>query len=129
MQVIVIYRDTFVHNVSNFWPSSKWITLWPDTTNITELYKYLNETLKTRPPNAGFVSQCLFTPSPRFIICRLWSTLKNKCAIDCDMEIKPWILNQRSLSPKGVNVIIADFVDFKDFDFCSIVIDINRKSL
>lgn len=82
-----------------------------------------------RPINIGFVSQCVFTPSPIYIVFHLLSTLK-KCGVTCDMKIKSmWIEKQKSLSPKGVNVIIADFVDLPEFKFCICVIDINYKSL
>lgn len=83
-----------------------------------------------RPNDTGFVSQCVFTPSPKYIACHLLSNLKNKCGVSCDKEIKSmWIEKQRSLSPKGVNIIIADFVDLTEFNFCTCVVDINYKSL
>lgn len=113
-----------------FWPNSKWITLWPNTTDITQLCKYLTETLKKRKADAGFVSQCVFTPSPKFIARHVFSTLKNSCGLQCDMKIKSiWIKNQKCLIPNGVNVIIADFIDIKEFDFCSLVVKLNEKSL
>lgn len=129
-QVIVIYRDTWAEEIDFVWPSSKLITLWPNTTNIKELCWYLTNGLKNRPIDIGFVSQCVFTPSPRFIALHLLSTLKKKCGVTCDLEIKSmWIEKQRSLSPKGVNVIIADFIDLTEFNFCNSVVDINYKSL
>lgn len=131
MQVIIIYRcDEIPTNVSGFWPSSKWITLWPNTTDLKFLCSYLTNTLKTRPENTGFVSQCLFTPSTKFITLHILSTLKEKCCIECDLNIKPlWIKNQKCLRPNGVNVVIADFVNLPNFDFCSTVINLNYSSL
>lgn len=130
LQVIVIYRSDWAEKISYVWPSSKWITLWPNTTNIKELCDYLTDGLKQRPYNIGFVSQCVFTPSPKFIALHLFSTLKDICGITCDKETKSmWIDKQRSLSPKGVNVIIADYIDLAEFNFCCCVVNINYRSL
>ncbi|XP_065220121.1 PI-PLC X domain-containing protein 2 [Planococcus citri] len=129
-QVIVIYRTDEIDLTSYLWHSSKWITLWPNTTNLNYLYNYLTETLRDRPENTGFVSQCLFTPSTAFITFHILSTLKKKCCIECDLKIKSlWIKKQKSLRPDGVNVVIADFVNLPHFDFCSTVININNCSL
>jgi len=84
--------------------------------------------LKQRKPNTGYVTQCLFTPDVKYILRYFYLNLQ-KCCCPLNIVLPKWINNQRAGYEHGVNVIIADFIDMKKFNFCEIVIQLNYKYL
>lgn len=124
-QVIIIYR----HSQDDiFWPSSYWPTPWPQTTSYKKLIEFLECGLKKRKQNAGYVTQCLFTPDVKFIMRNFYLNLQS-CCRPLNIEIPKWINNQKSGYKHGVNVIIADFINSNGFNFCDIVVYLNYKCL
>lgn len=67
-QLFVIYRYSIVPN--EFWDENKWPTPWPNQIKVEKLKACLDESMKFRLPNAGYVSQCVLTPPVNFIIPR-----------------------------------------------------------
>jgi len=126
MQVIIIYR----HNIQDdiFWPSSDWPTPWPETTSYKKLIQFLEAGLKQRKPNTGYVTQCLFTPNLKYILRYFYLNLQ-KCCYPLNIVLPKWINNQVAGNEHGVNVIIADFINMKEFNFCDNVIRLNYKYL
>jgi len=123
--VIIIYR----HSQDDiFWPSSYWPTPWPQTTSYKKLIEFLECGLKKRKQNAGYVTQCLFTPDVKFIMRNFYLNLQS-CCRPLNIEIPKWINNQKSGYEHGVNVIIADFINSNGFNFCDIVVHLNYKCL
>lgn len=124
--MIIIYR----HNIQDdrFWPSSYWPTPWPQTTSYKYLIQFLESGLKQRKQNAGYVTQCLFTPDVKFIMRYFYLNLQT-CCLPLNNFLPNWITNQKSGHKHGVNVIIADFISMNGFNFCNIVIQLNYKHL
>ncbi|XP_026822274.1 PI-PLC X domain-containing protein 3 [Rhopalosiphum maidis] len=124
-QVIIIYR----HSQNDiFWPSSHWPTPWPQTTSYKKLIGFLECGLKERKQNAGYVTQCLFTPDVKFIMRYFYLNLQS-CCRPLNVAIPKWINNQKTGYEHGVNVIIADFINTNGFNFCDIVVHLNYKCL
>jgi hypothetical protein len=68
-QILIIYRNEYCER-EEFWGSDDWPTPWPNQIDVKKLQVYLEETLRNRHPNKGFVSQCVLTPTTKFIIPR-----------------------------------------------------------
>lgn len=125
-QVIIIYRYNIQDN--KFWPSSSWPTPWPQTTSYKKLIKFLKCGLQNRKHNAGYVTQCLFTPDVKYIL-RYFNLNLQTCCHPLNIMLPKWINKQKSGCEHGVNVIIADFINMEGFYFCDIVICLNYKYL
>lgn len=67
-QLLIIYRYSQVPR--EFWPSDSWPTPWPNQIEVGKLEAYLNEIIKHRSPNTGYVTQCVLTPPVKFIVPR-----------------------------------------------------------
>lgn len=67
-QLLVIYRNSRVPY--EFWSSDCWPTPWPNQINVKKLKTYLDQNIRYRSPDAGFVSQCVLTPPVKFIVPR-----------------------------------------------------------
>lgn len=67
-QMVIIYRYSFVPN--QFWPSNCWPTPWPNQISISKLERSLELSLSYRSPDIGYVTQCVLTPPPKFIVPR-----------------------------------------------------------
>ncbi|XP_055916022.1 PI-PLC X domain-containing protein 2 [Eupeodes corollae] len=126
-QVIIIYRR-FVNLPQDFWPSLSWPTPWPNVCSVKKLEEYLDTALLTRQPMNGYVSQCIFTPTVRYITLRFLSSLRSS-AKKVDKELCSWIKSQQpgpfNKNKPTVNVFLGDFVNLKDGQFCQWVIDLN----
>lgn len=131
MQILIIYRND-VQKKKEFFSSCDWPTPWPNKIKIDKLKNYLDDSLKERDPNCGYVSQCVLTPDVKFIVPRFFSSLRKKCAQPVCDKLSKWIENQSpgpfsaADIPKS-NVFLADFIDIKDCNFCKIVVDLNLK--
>ncbi|XP_017494293.1 PREDICTED: PI-PLC X domain-containing protein 3 [Rhagoletis zephyria] len=130
-QVLLIYRRCPVVLPNEFWPSNYWPTPWPNVTSVKKLEKYLRNALLSRNPSQGFVSQCILTPSGKYIALRFFSSLR-KTAKKVDKKLQPWIEEQtpgpfREHEAPTTNVFMADFVNLKDGKFCNMVIELNYK--
>lgn len=126
-QIIAVYRsDAARDNQPKLWPSDSFPTPWPNTDNIDVLLSKLDTTLGYRNELKGFVSQCILTPSSEFVMKNLFGSLKKKCAEPLTKKQYEWITKQKP-GPKGVNIIINDFVDLKEEQFAREVILLNMK--
>lgn len=127
-QVIMVYRNSQALKY-NFFPSSAYPTPWPDTTNPDILCEILTENLRTRNNNVGYVSQFILTPVAKTILTNLFTgNLKKFSGLQLLSKKLHWVKEQTP-GARGVNVIIADFVDIQDQNFCRTVIDLNQKLL
>ncbi|XP_017056656.2 PI-PLC X domain-containing protein 2 [Drosophila ficusphila] len=130
-QLVIIYRRCPIPLPLRFWPSFAWPTPWPNKASVKQLQSFLEDSLLSRQPQQGYVSQCLITPTGRYIAFRFFFTLKST-AKRVDKKLQPWIKEQipGPFEPKEepkVNVFLADFVDLKDGQFCDWVLELNNK--
>ncbi|KAH8418820.1 hypothetical protein KR222_008747 [Zaprionus bogoriensis] len=130
-QLLLIYRRCPMSLPPQFWPSFSWPTPWPNTASVKQLQSFLTDSLLSRQPQQGYVSQCLLTPTGRYIALRVFFTLK-RTAKRVDKKLRPWILEQvpGPFSPgqrPRPNVFLADFVNLKDGQFCDWVLQLNAK--
>lgn len=132
-QVLIVYRSDACVN-DRFWLSQDWPTPWPNEIKVKQLRQYLDEKLSQRNPDTGFVTQCVLTPSTRYIAPRFMSSLRSSCAKEVDRKLSDWIKLQTpgpfsaEDKPKS-NVFLADFVDIQNDNFCKIVVSLNKKIL
>ncbi|XP_053694842.1 PI-PLC X domain-containing protein 2 [Sabethes cyaneus] len=132
-QVLIVYRSDACVN-DRFWLSQDWPTPWPNEIKVKKLRQYLDESLAQRNPDTGYVSQCVLTPTVRYIVPRFISSLRTTCAKEVDKKLTDWIKMQTpglfgpDEKPKS-NVFLADFIDIKDSNFSKIVIALNKKIL
>ncbi|XP_063985857.1 PI-PLC X domain-containing protein 3 [Diachasmimorpha longicaudata] len=127
-QVIVIYRNEIARIERDVWPSGLWPTPWPNTTDSTELIAFLESRLKTRIPDAGYVSQCLLTPDTKYVVRHLCGSLHRDLASKCRGVTIPWV-EEHQPGPGKLNIVITDYVSFNNFEFCRVVIQRNRELL
>lgn len=66
-QVIVIYRYLCDRDAL-FWGGQDWPTPWPNTVKVKTLQQFLADSIQERDKEKGYVSQCILTPSGRFIV-------------------------------------------------------------
>ncbi|OXU22116.1 hypothetical protein TSAR_004540, partial [Trichomalopsis sarcophagae] len=126
-QVILVYRNPLARNFGDLWPTGLWPTPWPDTISRSTLIEFLNEGIRNRSLEKGYVSQCLFTPNATYIlkhICRDIRYLSSKCRT----VALPWIEEQRP-GAGGLNVVITDDVAHDNFNFSKTVIQRNELLL
>jgi len=131
-QVIVIYRNESINKA--FFETHHFITPWPNVTDTKKMEKSLDLTIMSRSPDQGHVTQLVLTPTYRFIIARIYSSLKNKCAEEVVDNCKAYIESRKpgpfkEYEARTSNVFIADFVDLEDNYFAKAVIDLNMKLL
>lgn len=130
-QVVLIYRRCPISLPPQFWHSFAWPTPWPNTASVKKLKSFLTDSLLSRQPQQGYVSQCLITPTGRYIALRIFFSLKGT-AKRVDKKLKGWILEQMpgpffdGQRPRP-NVFLADFVNLKDGQFCDWVVQLNSK--
>lgn len=131
-QILLIYRYQGGQIPTKFWYGYHWPTPWPNKVNVSQLRNYLDDSLQNRPRGAGFVTQCVLTPSVKFIIPRFMFSLRYACARPVNTKLHNWIGQQTpgeysDGEKPTVNVFIADFIEIKNSNFCQIVIDLNKK--
>ncbi|XP_055592727.1 PI-PLC X domain-containing protein 3 [Uranotaenia lowii] len=132
-QILIVYRSDACVN-ERFWLSQDWPTPWPNEVNVKQLRQYLDESLTQRKPDTGYVSQCVLTPSVRFIVPRFMSSLRATCAKEVERKLLDWVKAQVP-GPFGAddkpkcNVFLADFIDIQDNNFCKTVVSLNKKIL
>ncbi|XP_066140339.1 PI-PLC X domain-containing protein 3-like isoform X2 [Euwallacea fornicatus] len=128
-ELIVIYRsDAARFGQPLLWPSASFPTPWADTMDPNTLFNYLDEAIANRTDQASLITQCILTPSLSDIIGNIFTSLKQKLAIDFEDQRTGWISKQIP-GRKGVNIIIGDFVDLADNLFTKAVINLNLKLL
>ncbi|XP_022917292.2 PI-PLC X domain-containing protein 3 [Onthophagus taurus] len=126
-QVIIIYRCNEIGNDKLLWPGWNFPNPWPETTNKSELIKFLDDELKRRNNFTALITQFLLTPTPGSILKRFYSSLKSSCVDPIDQMKYRWLLEQ---SPKEkLNIVIADFIDMNNSKFPKCVISLNKVYL
>lgn len=124
--VIVIYRNSACESNNRLWPGFRWPTPWPETTSISVMLKFLTKTLEHRRRNTGLVTQCVITPDVKFVIKNPCGNLAKECALPCHNAIIPWLSDQKP-GPNGINVVISDYININNAEFCKTVIALNLK--
>ncbi|KAL9915065.1 PI-PLC X domain-containing protein 2 isoform 1-T1 [Glossina fuscipes fuscipes] len=130
-QIILIYRKCPKEISNSFWSENSWATPWPDVTSTKKLEKYLEFNLYSRRSGQGFVSQCIITPSGRYIAFRFFSSLRST-AKKVKKKLRPWIEAQtpgifNENSRPTINVILFDYVDLRKGEVAKWVIELNQK--
>ncbi|CAG9767096.1 unnamed protein product [Ceutorhynchus assimilis] len=128
-QIIIIYRsDAARFGQPLLWPSDSFPTPWADTMESNTLFNFLDDAIKDRTDHVGFITQCILTPKLSDILANIFTTLKQKLAIDFEDLRTGWISKQIP-GRGGVNIVIGDFVDLADNLFTRAVINLNIKLL
>ncbi|KAJ3615799.1 hypothetical protein Zmor_008627 [Zophobas morio] len=128
-QVIVVYRsDAARFGQPLLWPAVCFRNPWAETVSIPKLITFLTDTLKSRNPSMGFVSQCVLTPTTWFVVKHLFSCLKKQCLLPLQRDKYKWLRMQRP-GRGGLNIVISDFAEFEDGRFARAVVGLNRKLL
>ena len=131
-QVVVIYRNDNINK--SFFTTDHFVTPWPNVTDVKKMERSLDISIMSRTPYQGHVTQLVLTPTYRFIIARIYSSLKIKCAEEVVDNCKAYIESRKpgpfkDYVARRSNVFIADFVDMEDHYFPKAVIDLNMKLL
>ncbi|CAH0564324.1 unnamed protein product [Brassicogethes aeneus] len=128
-QIITIYRSEALRFGQPFlWPSSSFPTPWPNTVSKENLFQYLDNGLAHRDNNIGYISQCILTPSNRFIFFNILSTLRQKGGIELEEDRNNWILKHKP-GGNGLNIVISDFMDLTNNSFSKSIISLNSDDL
>ncbi|XP_072024994.1 PI-PLC X domain-containing protein 3-like [Amphiura filiformis] len=115
-QVIVFYchEDTTIDK-AQLWPSNCIKSIWPNTTEASKMVDILETYLtRGRPNDKFYVSQGVLTSNGTFILQHIDSSLKNDCAPEAMKNLLLFLKN-KSIGPKGINIVIADFIELDDF--------------
>lgn len=126
-QVILFYRYEFGNFTppSFVWPSRYIPNPWPETDNPLKLYRILEANYnKGRSPYYFYVTQGILTPDIKYILLRLYSTLKRSLAPKSHRVLQRWLKDKKAGSG-GINIVISDFVEMKPYEFASRVISLN----
>ena len=117
MQVIIFYHDDDkIHNLPHFWPGSSIPSSWEHSSNTYRIINFLNKNLKAGRPSNGFhVSECVCKPNTSFVEHRIESSLKEAVAKPSAFPFISWIKRQHTGDANGVNIVIMDFVEQRDF--------------
>ncbi|XP_070494897.1 PI-PLC X domain-containing protein 3-like [Chironomus tepperi] len=131
-QVIVVYRNENINKA--FFESDHFVNPSPNVTDVKKLEKALDITIMSRTPYQGHVTQLVLIPNYRFIIARIYSSLRIKCAEEVIDNCKAFIESRkpgpfRDYEGRRSNIFIADFVDLDDNYFTKAIIDLNMKLL
>ncbi|XP_070557628.1 PI-PLC X domain-containing protein 3-like [Ptychodera flava] len=114
-QVIVFYHNDIAHSNHNLWHGSMIPSVWPRTpeapkmVNILEAYH-----TKGRNPDKFHVTQGVLTPTGTTILANIGRDLKSVCAIMAIRNLQ-FYLKDKTIGAKGVNIVIADFIELHDF--------------
>ncbi|XP_050298062.1 PI-PLC X domain-containing protein 3-like isoform X2 [Anthonomus grandis grandis] len=128
-QVITVYRsDAARFGQPLFWPSASFPTPWANTIDHNALFNFLDDKIKDRKDNVGFITQIVLTPTLTDILFNSCTTLEQKLAIDFEDLRTGWISKQTP-GRRGVNIVIGDFIDLSDNLFTKTVINLNLKLL
>ncbi|XP_018009124.1 uncharacterized protein LOC108666719 [Hyalella azteca] len=116
-QALVFYRSDDVSEFpENFlWTKDMMPNPWPHTSDAKEMIEFLARALDARNLGLFHVTQCVLTPSmSSFMLRHLCSTLEAKMAIPANTAV---LKNLPLLADRegGCNILMADFVDFKDY--------------
>lgn len=71
-QILIIYRRCPIQLPAEFWPSNMFPNPWPNVASCKKLTEYLTNSLDTRRSWQGYVSQCVITPTGRYIALRYY---------------------------------------------------------
>ncbi|XP_050298063.1 PI-PLC X domain-containing protein 3-like isoform X3 [Anthonomus grandis grandis] len=128
-EVITVYRsDAARFGQPLFWPSASFPTPWANTIDHNALFNFLDDKIKDRKDNVGFITQIVLTPTLTDILFNSCTTLEQKLAIDFEDLRTGWISKQTP-GRRGVNIVIGDFIDLSDNLFTKTVINLNLKLL
>ncbi|XP_058794322.1 PI-PLC X domain-containing protein 3 [Phymastichus coffea] len=127
-QVFVVYRNAIAQYYTDLWPGGLWPTPWPETVDSTKLVNFLNNGLQKRSRDAGYVSQCLLTPTKTYVTKHICGNLRRNLTPVCRSVTMPWV-EQHSPGNGGMNIVITDFVTYDNFSFSRKVIQRNETLL
>ena len=125
-QVVVFYHHqaTALGN-PQLWPASSVHSVWPNTTQPRQMVDILNaHHTRGRPPNKFYVSQGVLTPTGTTILQHISNDLKEIFAVPAMRNTK-FFLQDKASGPKGINIVLADFVETEQF--VDAVLALNQK--
>ncbi|XP_038069136.1 PI-PLC X domain-containing protein 3-like [Patiria miniata] len=115
-QVLVFYHHHgIVQDHPELWSGDFMPSVWP---NVTEAPKMVNlleaHFTRGRPPGKFYVSQGVLTPTGTTVLQYISRSLKDVFALIAIKNVQ-YFMKDKAVGPKGLNIIIADFVEMGDF--------------
>ena len=126
-QVIVLHcHEPVTIDNPKLWPRDCHIASpWPNTTEPTKMVNILEAQMtRGRPLGKFYVSQGILTPTGTTILQHIGRNLKDVLA-PVAMKNLLFFLKDKTVGPRGVNIVIADFVELEEF--VSKVLALNPK--
>ena len=115
-QVILLYNhEATTVGKPNLWPGSSIESPWPNTAEAPKMVNILEAYLtRGRPVDKFHVSQGILTPTGTTILQYIGKNLKDVLA-PVAMKNVQFFIKDKSVGPKGINIVIADFIELDDF--------------
>jgi len=115
--IILIYHDPYITEQNpKFWPPHKITSPWPNTTSVSDLFKFLPQTIQNRPKDALHVTQGILTPTINTIILGILPTFPSSIkqfVKKFNQKMVSWVLEECLNRP--LNIFIMDFYDETNF--------------
>ncbi|KAF8564082.1 PI-PLC X domain-containing protein 3 [Paragonimus westermani] len=114
-----------------FWPGSRMVSLWPETSHVNEMIRFLNQRYGpsyNRQANTFYVHQGILTPDASYIVRHSLGSVR-RLAKSAGRAFQQWLLSpERMAGARGINVTLLDFV-ISDFpDYARTVVLLNYKT-
>lgn len=113
-QVLVFYRhQETMQAIPWLWSGSSLPNPWPNSTSVAAMFSFLEAQIQERNPDAFFVTQCVLTPSGRYLA-RHFSGQLESMAAPCNKALPDW-LAQLPVGVRGPNIVMTDFVEHDEW--------------
>jgi hypothetical protein len=127
-QVFIFFPCVSTVKSNYLWPGQYLPNPWANTTQTTNLVKFLTDKVETRTDSSFFVTQAVLTPSDEYVRKHLLSSIYRRLALPCNDVIEKWLSNWQA-GPGGPNIVMSDFIEWNDFRIPKKVIALNYKLL
>ncbi|XP_076058799.1 PI-PLC X domain-containing protein 3 [Oratosquilla oratoria] len=128
-QVLVFYRNVAAQTVKYMWSGSSLPNPWPNTTSPSAMFHFLEQNLQKRAADAFFVTQCVLTPTPGYLLRHAGGGLEEKMARPCNDAVEEWLQEGVRPGPKSPNVVMLDFVHLHDWALPKAIVNMNLRSV
>ncbi|RWS07930.1 PI-PLC X domain-containing protein 3-like protein [Dinothrombium tinctorium] len=126
-QVLVYYRNEEMCKYNpKLWPSLLLPNPWANTMDVNYLVKFLTKNVESRDEHAFYVTQGVLTPDNKCVVLNWTTTLYHKLAKKCNENLVLW-LKDKTTGPRGPNIAMIDFIEWKDAHIPKIVVKMNYR--
>ncbi|XP_060563653.1 PI-PLC X domain-containing protein 3-like [Ruditapes philippinarum] len=114
LQIIIMYHNEIAKEMCQFWPGYTCKSHWAETTDMNNMFTFLDKVKHIENVNRFNVCQCVLTPNIGYILGNLNGSLLENIAKDVMPEAIRWVKQQRR-GTSGVNIVTTDFIELGDF--------------